>query len=145
LALGALTSTTLAEPVPPLPQFKPIVDVIAAKQLSDVQLGAITAGQTVTRPLAVATAIGGPGGSGGSGGAGGTASSPGGVGGSGFSFAGSGGQGGTGQGGNGGSGGVAIAGFGGSGGPGGPGGPAVATAVGVSVVLPSCIGVCSRL
>jgi hypothetical protein len=130
LALGVVTSAAIAE--------EPI-------QLTEGQMDAVTAGQ-VTQTV-IARAIGGAGGAGGSGGTGGAGNAGGGAGGAGAGGGGGGGgnagSGGAGQGGSGGSGGVATGGFGGSGGSGGPGGPGIATAVGVLVVLPPCVGVCS--
>jgi hypothetical protein len=129
LALGTLTSTAIAK--------EPI-------RLTDVQMDTVTAGQVAPSLNVTATATGGAGGAGGAGG-------PGGAGGSIFDSAsgGAGGTGGLGGGGGPGGGGGTIAdsangGPGGTGGPGGPGGPAIATAVGVSVKLPSCVGICAR-
>jgi hypothetical protein len=133
-ALGAVNSTAVA--------MGPI-------QLTVDQMDAITAGQvdpTTTMDSVIATAIGGDGGDGGDGGTGGAADAAGGAGGGGAGGGGgAAGAGGSGTGGAGGDGGIAIGGLGGSGGPGGPGGAAVATAVGIAVVLPSCVGVCGDL
>ncbi len=125
LVWGAVSSAAIAD--------EPI-------KLTDAQMDTLTAGQVGTTPDVIATAIGG---AGGAGGAGGDAGATGGAGGGGFGGSGgTGGGGGGGQGGSGGAGGFALGGPGGPGGLGGPGGPAVATAVGVSVTLPSCVGIC---
>jgi hypothetical protein len=142
-----LVTTTLVVSAFALGTGVPAAVAIEPIHLTVGQMDTITAGRVVSTSTAnsvIARAIGGDGGDGGDGGGGGVADSTGGPGGGGAGGGGGAtGAGGSGTGGAGGAGGTAIGGLGGLGGPGGPGGTAVATAVGVLVLLPSCVGVCS--